>query len=209
MHHAAPTTVLWDFGGVMTASPFEAFNRFEAEHDIPIDFIRRVNSVDSDNNAWARIERHELSIDEFDAAFAVESAALGYRIAGRDLLRILSGTVRPEMVTALDSVIAAGYGTACLTNNFVTRGVRPDIDAVMARFGAVVESSKVGCRKPEPRFYEIACATLGVEPSECVFLDDLGINLKPARAMGMTTIKVTDASSAITELEGVLGIDLA
>ena len=83
-----------------------------------------------------------------------------------------------------------------------------EVGDVMVMFDHVVESSKVGCRKPEPRFYEIACDLLGVEPSECVFLDDLGVNLKPAKAMGMTTIKVGAAEPAIAELERVLGIDL-
>jgi putative hydrolase of the HAD superfamily len=78
----------------------------------------------------------------------------------------------------------------------------------MERFDAVVESSKVGVRKPEPRFYEIACELLAVRPDECVFLDDLGINLKPAAAMGMRTIKVTTADKAIDELETILAISL-
>ena len=125
------------------------------------------------------------------------------------MLGLLGGEVRPEMVVALDRVIEAGYTTACLTNNVVgTARRRPDVAAVMARFDVVVESSKVGVRKPEPAFYEMACELLGVDPHECVFLDDLGINLKPAAAMGMTTIKVTSAEQAIADLEAVLGIAL-
>jgi putative hydrolase of the HAD superfamily len=121
---------------------------------------------------------------------------------------MLSGQVRLEMVTALDRVIAAGYVTACLTNNVQSERRRPDVDAVMARFDHVVESSKVGCRKPETRFYELACEIAGVDAAECVFLDDLGINLKPARAMGMTTIKVLSPEQAIGELGAVLGVPL-
>jgi putative hydrolase of the HAD superfamily len=79
----------------------------------------------------------------------------------------------------------------------------------MARFEHVVESSKVGCRKPEPRFYEIACELLGVTPHECVFLDDLGINLKPAAAMGMRTIKVLDPADALASLSAILDLELA
>ena len=132
---------------------------------------------------------------------------------GADVLALLAGEVRPEMVTALDKVQAAGYKTACLTNNVVSRndepeGGRPEVAAVMARFDVVVESSKIGVRKPEPLFYETACELLGVEPAECVFLDDLGINLKPAKAMGMTTIKVGEPGPAIAELADVLGISL-
>lgn len=208
---SATRAVFWDFGGVILSSPFDAFNRYEAEHDLPIGFIRSVNARNPDTNAWALIERHEVDTATFDDLFAAESAAIGHRVQGRDVLAMLSGGVRPEMVTALDRVIAAGYVTACLTNNVRSTGdgpPRPEVDAVIERFDHVVESSKVGHRKPEPRFYEIACDLAGVEPVECVFLDDLGVNLKPARAMGMTTIKVLDADQAITDLEAVLGISL-
>ena len=200
--------VLWDFGGVILSSPFEAFNRYEAEHGLPADFIRSVNATNPDTNAWALLERSDVSPAEFDVLFADESEALGHRIPGADVLGLLSGDVRTEMVTALDRVIRAGYRTACLTNNVVGGEQRMDVGDVMVMFDHVVESSKVGCRKPETRFYEIACELVGVEPTECVFLDDLGINLKPAAAMGMTTIKVLGADQAITDLEAVLGIPL-
>lgn len=204
--------VLWDFGGVILTSPFEAFNRYEARHGLPTDFIRSVNTNNPDDNAWAKLERDDLSPAGFDLAFADESDALGHRIPGADVLALLSGSVRPEMVVALDRVIAAGLATACLTNNVVSDDTaankRPDVAEVMARFDHVVESSKVGVRKPEPRFYEIACDLLSVAPEHCVFLDDLGINLKPAKAMGMHTIKVAGADQAIAELEAVLGLPL-
>jgi putative hydrolase of the HAD superfamily len=200
--------VLWDFGGVILSSPFEAFNRYEAANGLPIDFIRGVNATDPDTNAWALLERNDVTPEEFDALFADESEALGHRIPGAVVLGLLSGEIRPEMVTALDRVIRAGYRTACLTNNVLGGEQRMEIGDVMVMFDHVVESSKVGCRKPEARFYEIACELVGVEPSECVFLDDLGINLKPAKAMGMTTIKVGAAEPAIAELERVLGIAL-
>jgi putative hydrolase of the HAD superfamily len=202
--------VLWDFGGVILSSPFEAFRHYEREHHLPQDFIRTVNAIDPHTNAWARLERAELDAEGFDAAFAAESAALGHRVPGADILALLAGDVRPEMVTALDQVKAAGLATACLTNNIATGGEsRPEVEAVMARFDVVLESSKLGVRKPEPAFYALACERLGVEPAECVFLDDLGINLKPARDMGMTTIKVTDPDEAITQLGAELGLDLS
>jgi len=200
--------VLWDFGGVILSSPFEAFNRYETDHGLPLDFIRGVNATNPDTNAWALLERSDVSPAEFDELFAQESAALGHRVPGAAVLGLLSGEVRPEMVTALDRVIRAGYRTACLTNNVVGGEQRMDVGDVMVMFDHVVESSKVGCRKPEPRFYEIACELVGVGPAECVFLDDLGINLKPAKAMGMTTIKVGAPGPAIDELEAVLGIPL-
>lgn len=212
MSDAAIQAVLWDFGGVILSSPFEAFNRYEQAHELPADFIRSVNTENPHDNAWAKLERNDVTPAEFDSLFATESDALGHRVPGRDVLALLSGEVRIEMVAALDRVIAAGYATACLTNNVVSDDTatqkRPEVAAVMAKFDHVVESSKVGVRKPEPRFYEIACGLVGATPDQCVFLDDLGINLKPAKAMGMTTIKVADAEGAISALEGVLGIPL-
>jgi putative hydrolase of the HAD superfamily len=200
--------VFWDFGGVILSSPFEAFNVYEADRGLPADFIRSVNATDPHSNAWARLERTELTADEFDAAFAAESERLGHRVPGADVLALLGGSVRPEMVDALDRVIDAGFVTACLTNNVVGGDPRPDVAAVMARFHHVVESSKVGVRKPEPRFYELACEAASVTPPECVFLDDLGVNLKPAAAMGMTTIKVIDPTDALTQLEAIVGFPL-
>ncbi|MFM8626263.1 MAG: HAD-IA family hydrolase [Actinomycetota bacterium] len=200
--------VLWDFGGVILSSPFEAFNRFESERGLPRDLIRSVNATNPDSNAWALLERSEVTPSEFDALFATESAALGHEVRGADVLALLSGDIRPRMVTALRSVIDAGLLTACLTNNVVSGVVDDDrsraVAEIMGLFHAVVESSKVGCRKPEPRFYEIACETLRVDARECVFLDDLGINLKPAAAMGMRTIKVGDPDVALGELGGHL-----
>ena len=207
--------VFFDFGGVVLSSPFEAFNRYEADNAIPRDFIRRVNSVNSDSNAWARLERSELSPVDFDEVFATESEALGHRIPGSHILALLHGEIRPEMVRAIDTVKRLGFLTACLTNNVLSEpkedstldaNKRAAIAAILAKFDAVIESSKVGVRKPEPSFYEIACSTVGVSPDECVFLDDLGINLKPAAAMGMTTIKVTGARQALDELGRILNV---
>ena len=208
--------VLWDFGGVILSSPFEAFNRYESANGLPADFVRSVNATNPHDNAWARLERSEISAGEFDRQFANESAALGYRVPGGDVLALLSGQIRPEMVALLDRVKAAGYKVACLTNNVVSSESTLDgtagptseraaaLAAVMARFDDIVESSKVGVRKPEKRFYEIACERLGVQPDDCVFLDDLGINLKPAAQMGMTTIKVMSAAQAIDDLTAIL-----
>ena len=205
--------VFWDFGGVVLSSPFDAFNTYEKNHLVPADLIRSVNTHNPDSNAWALLERNDIGPDEFDTLFATESEALGHRIPGADILALLSGSVRPEMVIALDAVIAAGYVTACLTNNVVSDHTatqrRPDVADVMTKFDHVVESSKIGVRKPEPRFYEIACELAGVAPTECVFLDDLGINLKPARAMGMQTIKVGTPRAALDELALILGISLS
>ena len=205
--------VFWDFGGVILESPFDAFTRYEAASGLPDGFLRRVTSTNPDSNAWALLERSEVSPAEFDVLFATESETLGHRVPGADVLRLLAGEIRPAMVSALDSVKAAGYVMACLTNNVVggdknTTERAAAVEAVMSRFDAVVESSKVGCRKPETRFYEIACEMVGVSPSECVFLDDLGINLKPAAAMGMHTIKVVDPAVALRDLSAALNLTL-
>lgn len=212
------SAVLWDFGGVILSSPFEAFRRYESERGLPVDTIRSINATNPDTNAWARFERSEISAAEFDSAFAREALELGHEIRGYDVLQLLRGDIRPDMVQALRTVKEAGYKTACLTNNVIDTTTTDHEDAVAVRtravaevmglFDAVIESSKVGCRKPEERFYDIACTELSVRPNECVFLDDLGVNLKPAAAMGMRTIKVLSADQAIDDLENVLGLPL-
>lgn len=209
------TTVVFDFGGVITSSPFDAFNRMEAERGLPRDLVRRINSVDPDGNAWALFERAEIDEARFDALFAEEARALGFDLPGRDVLALLSGDLRPRMVEALDRLRAMGYRLGCITNNVPaghgsqmspTAQAADAIAAVMARFDHVVESSKVGVRKPDPRVYMLACDALGVRPEECVFLDDLGINCKPAAALGMLAIKVTGEDQALADLEAALGL---
>jgi putative hydrolase of the HAD superfamily len=197
---------MFDFGGVISTSPFEAFARLETEHGLPADFIRTVNSTNPHDNAWARLERGELGVDAFGPEWAKEARALGFEVDGRLVLERLGGDIRPQMVAAIKACRAA-YKTACLTNNFgpATSDVSKEVAEVYALFDAVFESRVLGVRKPDPRFYELACSTIGVEPEESVFLDDLGINLKPAHALGMHTIKVTDPDQALAELEHVLG----
>lgn len=212
--------VLFDFGGVILSSPFEAFARYEAENGLPAGLLRHINSINPDNNAWAKLERSEVNRAEFAQLFEAEVAELGHQVEGEVILSLLSGDLRPAMVEALRRT-KERLMTALLTNNFLVpaeaKGLpvgetRPNraaaIAEVMALFDVVVESSKAGVRKPDPRFYEIACELLGIEPHEAVFLDDLGVNLKSARAMGMTTIKVVDPEVAIRELEEVVGFPL-
>ena len=203
--------VLYDFGGVILTSPFDAFARYEVEAGLPPDTIRRINSTDPDVNAWARFERREVGPEEFCALFRAEAAALGLDVDATRILAGLHGDLRPTMVEALKRC-GSRFRTALLTNNVTPLAdqevERSDVLEVVSLFDVVVESSVVGCRKPEQAFYELACERLGVEPSACVFLDDLGVNLKPAREMGMATIKVGDPATAIDELSGVLGIDL-
>jgi putative hydrolase of the HAD superfamily len=203
---------LFDFGGVILSSPFEAFARFEHERGLPEGFLRRVNATDPDTNAWSRLERNEVDLDGFAELFFAEAGALGHEVDGRAVLGLLTGQIRPTMVEAVRRC-GERLGTGLLTNNFVVAGDHVDredeMTAVLGMFDIVIESSKVGVRKPDPRFYELACEALEIDPSEAVFLDDLGINLKPARAMGMTTIKVTDPAEAIAALERAVGFPLS
>ncbi len=209
--------VIFDFGGVITASPFEAFNRLEAERGLPQDFIRRVNAANPDSNAWALFERAEIDAARFDALFAAEAAALGHALDGASVLGVLSGSIRPAMVSALDQLRDAGFRLACITNNVPTghgagmarSGDRKDAyEQVFARFEHVIESSKAGVRKPDPRIYQMMCERLGLEPPQCVYLDDLGINCKPAAQLGMQAIKVTSGEQALADLSALVGLTL-
>jgi len=202
--------VLFDFGGVLTTSPFEAFASYEVEAGLPPGTIRLLNSTNPDTNAWAAFERREVGTDEFCQLFEAEADALGLQVDAERVLAGLRGDLRPTMIEALRRC-SAEFSTALLTNNvepMADGDMVPEFTEVVEMFDVVVESSVVGCRKPEQRFYEIACERLGVEASECVFLDDLGVNLKPARAMGMATIKVEDPDAAITELSAAVGLTL-
>lgn len=204
--------VIFDFGGVITESPFEAFNRLEQRLGIPLNTIRRINATNPDSNAWAQFERSDIDATEFDRKFASEAMALGISVSGRQVLSCLHGNVRPSMLEALRR-ISRRFRTGCITNN-----VKPEAHDLSGRdaqvveafslFEHVLESSKIGIRKPDPRIYSLMLEHLKVAPERSVYLDDLGINLKPARALGMTTIKVETAGPAITELQRHLGIEL-
>jgi putative hydrolase of the HAD superfamily len=205
--------VIFDFGGVLTTSPFEAFARFERERGLPADIIRRTNTANHLENAWAKFERAEVDIEAFDQLFADESRALGAEVRGKDVLPLLAGDLRTEMVEALKR-LGKSFKTGCITNNLPANatgsaeGRKLYVAEVMALFDHVIESAKIGLRKPDPRIYQMMVETLQVDPKNCVYLDDLGINLKPARAMGMTTIKVTSGEQAIAELEAATGLRL-
>lgn len=208
--------VFWDFGGVITSSPFEAFRRFEREHGLPTDFLRGVNAVNPDHNAWARFERSELDLEGFDRAFEEETRTAGYPVPGRKVIELLGGDVRPEMVRALQ-LIRDRYRVACITNNVragqgagmhLSAERAAQVSEILALFERVIESSKLGMRKPDPRIYLHACEQMGVAPEHVVYLDDLGINLKPARELGMTTIKVGEPQAALEELSELLQLPL-
>lgn len=206
--------VIWDFGGVFTSSPFEAFNRLEAERGLPKDLIRTVNATNPDTNAWALFERNEIDTAGFDRLFLEESTALGHPIRGADVLPRLSGELRPRMVAALQTC-KQHFKVGCITNNVVSEH-SPGQDTaqkaagamgqVMPLFDAIIESSKAGVRKPDPRIYLMMCDLLAVQPDNCVYLDDLGINCKPAAGLGMKAIKVIGVDQTLTELSAITGL---
>ena len=206
--------VIWDFGGVFTTSPFEAFDRYERERGLPEGLIRKVNSTNPDGNAWALFERNDIDAAGFDRLFREESAALGHPVAGADVLPLLSGHLRPRVVSALEAC-KARFKVGCITNNMASMhspapgpdaGIVGAMAAIFPLFDAVIESSKAGVRKPDPRIYLMMCEQLGVAPAACVYLDDLGINCKPAAALGMRAIKVVSEEQLLGDLSEATGL---
>ena len=205
--------VFWDFGGVITTSPFDSFNIYEESQNLPKDLIRTINSTNPDNNAWAKLERSEIDQEEFDSLFEVESQQFDYSVPGNQVLALLKGQIRPEMVKALRE-IKDKLIQGCLTNNIQsTESQELETDnaaisgthkEIMGLFDFVFESSKENVRKPDPKFYQLACKRGKVNPNEVIFLDDLGINLKPAKVLGMKTIKVVRAEDALQDLHDLL-----
>ena len=206
--------VVLDLGGVLTDSPLDAFAAYEAEASLPAGLIRRLNSTDPDTNAWARFERGELDVAGFRTAFEAEAAAAGHPLDAGRVLAALAGAVRPAMVEAVRRLRAAGFPLALLSNNVAPMERTGPLGELLALFDAVVESSVEGVRKPEPEIYTRALRRLSdavgrpVAAVDCAYLDDLGINLKPARARGFTTIKVTDPAAALAELSAITGLEL-
>ena len=205
--------VIWDFGGVLTSSPFEAFNRYEASKGLPKDFIRGINAINGDTNAWAQFERNDIDAAQFDSLFRAEALAQGRDVPGADVLALLAGSIRQPVVAALKTC-KSSVKVGCITNNVKTgkgAGMTRDpekakeVAEIMRLFDHVIESSKVGLRKPDPRIYALMCEALDVEPKACIYIDDLGINLKPARAMGMTTIKALSEEQILHDLAQASG----
>ena len=209
------TAVVFDLGGVLTDSPLEAFAAYEVEASLPAGLIRRLNSTDPDTNAWARFERGELDVAGFRAAFEAEAAAAGHPLDAGRVLAALAGELRPAMVEAVRRLRAAGFPLALLSNNVAPMQRTGPLGELLALFDAVVESSVEGVRKPEPEIYTRALRRLSdavgrpLAAADCAYLDDLGINLKPARALGFTTIKVTDPAAALAELSALTGLERA
>jgi putative hydrolase of the HAD superfamily len=208
------TAVVFDLGGVLTESPMHAFAAYEAEAGLPAGLIRQLNSTDPDTNAWARFERNELDVAGFSAAFEAEAAALGHRVEAARVLEALRGDLRPSMVAAVRRLREAGLPLGLLSNNVAPMERSGRLGELLDLFDAVVESSTEGVRKPEPEIYRRALTRLSdavgrpIEAADCAYLDDLGINLKPARALGFATIKVVEPGPALAELSALVGFRL-
>ena len=211
---AGVTAVVFDLGGVLTESPMTAFAAYEAEAGLPAGLIRQLNATAPDTNAWARFERNELDVAGFSAAFEAEAAALGHRVQAARVLAALRGELRPSMVAAVQRLRGAGLPLALLSNNVAPMERTGRLGELLGLFDAVVESSVEGVRKPEPEIYRRVLTRLSdavgrpVAAADCAYLDDLGINLKPARELGFATIKVVEPAAALAELSELVGLSL-
>jgi putative hydrolase of the HAD superfamily len=203
--------VIFDLGGVVFPSPFEAFDAYDLDSGLEPGTVRALIKTSSETGAWAALERGELTMPDFYASVGVEAEAAGFALDGARLMSMIASGFgpRPAMARAITRIREHGLGTAALTNNWPrTDENAPSTNGNALGFDVIVESALVGLRKPDPRIYELVLSELAVEAGATVFLDDLGINLKPARAMGMTTIKVTDPDEALAELAEILGIEV-
>jgi len=202
-------TIIFDFGGVITDSPLAAFRELEKKHFIQLGTISRVVMTNPDKNSWAQCERGEININQFIKEFEKEADNLGYKINMKLVLQQLYGPIRPLMVSKIKE-LSKQYKLVCLTN--VLKGMKSmtpkhrseEVDRVLKNFYRVYESYEIGMRKPEERIYKHLLNDLEISPEKCVFLDDLGVNLKTAKRIGIHTIKVSDPKNAISELDNIL-----
>jgi putative hydrolase of the HAD superfamily len=202
--------VLFDIGGVVQDSPLHAIARYERDHGLPANAINRAVVASGERGAWSRLERGELTLDAWCAPFEADCRAHGVSVDGKRLMHYITeaGRERPQMLRAIARLREHRLRVGALTNNWVRDDVPAGPHRLQAHFDVVIESQAVGMRKPDPRIYELACRELGVRPPETAFLDDIGANLKSARALGMHTIKVDDPSAALRELSALVGFDL-
>jgi putative hydrolase of the HAD superfamily len=208
--NGATRAVIFDLGGVVLESPLPAIAAFEADARLPHRFVARLVIEGGDDGPWARLERGELSPTQFADAFSLQGEAAGHPIDAMELLRVIATTAVPReaMVTAIARLRGAGVRVGALTNIWPMPDRDADLEALKRGFDQVVESFRVGMRKPEARIYDLACRKLDVSPADAIFLDDLGTNLKTARALGMATIKVGDPATALAELECLTAVAL-
>jgi putative hydrolase of the HAD superfamily len=202
--------VVFDIGGVIQDSPLHAIARYERDHGLPADSINRAVVASGDAGAWSRLERGELTLEAWCDPFEADCRARGVTVIAPRLMQYIAeaGRARPEMLRAVARLREHGVRVGALTNNWKTDEPVTAPPALARHFDAFVESRAVGMRKPDPRMYRLICRQLGVEPSQTAFLDDIGTNLKSAKALGMHTIKVDEPSQALRELGALVGFAL-
>ena len=210
------SAVLFDLGGVVLGSPLQAIRDYEQTLGLERNAINRVAAKTAPGGAWSRLERGELDLEAFYPAFELDCRSAGIEMDARVMMQEMSRAAGPReiMLEAIARLRAADLRVGALTNNWAhTDGsAEPDSGdgtrALKQHFDVFIESSVEGLRKPDPEIYRIACDRLGRNADQVVFLDDIGHNLKPAREMGMATIKVEAPEAALRELEGFVGLEL-
>jgi putative hydrolase of the HAD superfamily len=202
--------VIFDLGGVVLGSPLHAIAAYEEELGLPAGVVNRVVVETGEEGAWGRLERGKVGLEEFVPAFEANCSAAGFAIDARVMMQRMgeASKPRPEMLAAIGAIRDAGLRAAALTNNWASEERDDGTRALRHHFDAFFESSVLGLQKPDPRIYQHACNELGIDPGDAVFLDDIGRNLKTARQLGMTTIKVDTPDQALAALEEVLGFAL-
>ncbi len=203
-----PRGVIFDLGGVVLGSPMHAIAAYEREVGLDPGRVNHHIVERGREGAWARLERGELETEAFFAAFDAEFAAAGLPMDARAMMTLMGEATVPRkaMIAAIACIRAEGLLTAALTNNW--RGEGNGTSILKPHFDVFVESAILGLRKPDPRIYEHVLEEMAIGADEAVFLDDIGRNLKPARAMGMRTIKVDDPERALDDLQAILGFAL-
>jgi putative hydrolase of the HAD superfamily len=204
--------VLFDMGGVVMDSPLHAIARYEQARGLPVNAINRAIAASGEQGAWARLERGELTAESFCAPFEADCRAHSVEVSGQAIMAAIAeaGVARPIMLEAIRRLRAHALRVGALTNNWKRSGPEDDVipHRLKNHFDVFIESRVVGLRKPDPKIYALACRELGVPPERTAFLDDIGTNLKAARALGMTTIKVDAPRPALEELGRLVSLDL-
>jgi epoxide hydrolase-like predicted phosphatase len=199
------TALVVDFGGVLTTSIWEAFGAFCDAEGLEREAVRKLFRGDRQALALLRgLETGEVSEEEFEPRFG---ELLGLDSHDRLIDRMFAG-LRPdeEMVGAVRRARAAGVPTGLISNSW---GLGIYERAPMDIFDATVISGDVGLHKPQPEIYLLAAERLGIEPGQCVFVDDLAENVAGAEAVGMTAVRHRDAAETVPRLEALLGVTLS
>ncbi len=203
--------ILFDLGGVVLGSPLHAIRDYERELGFARNAINLVAARTAPGGAWSRLERGEIDMETFYTEFEADCLEAGLSIDARLMMQRMSQASAPRanMLAAIGRLREAGFKVGALTNNWAqaeAEGRGDGTRVLRDRFDVFIESSVEGLRKPDPAIYELACQRLEATPPEVIFLDDIGGNLKPARAMGMATIKVDEPESALRELSELVGL---